>query len=63
VGRGRSQSALIREAIDAFWQQHQPQSRQARLRQARGLWSARTELPDWPALRQEFDRHAAADVP
>lgn len=60
---GRSQSALIREAIDAFLQQHQPQSRQARLRQARGLWAACAELPDWTALRQEFDRHAPADGP
>lgn len=36
---GRSQSALIREAIDAFLEQHQPQGRLARLRQARGLWA------------------------
>ena len=60
---GRSQSALIREAIDAFLQQHQPQGQLARLRQARGLWAARTELPDWTALRQEFDRHSSADCP
>lgn len=34
---GPSQSALIREAIDVFLQQHQPQGRLARLRQGRGL--------------------------
>lgn len=60
---GRSQSALIREAIDAFLVQHQPQGRLARLRQARGLWAARQDLPDWPALRQELDRSSAVDGP
>lgn len=53
---GRSQSALIREAIDAYLEQHQPQGRLARLRQARGLWARRTDLPDGPALRRELDR-------
>ncbi len=63
LSSGRSQSALIREAIDAFLEQQQPQSRQARLRQARDLWAARAELPDRTALRQEFDRHASTDGP
>ena len=53
---GRSQSALIREAIDVYLEQHQPQGRLARLRQARGLWARRTDLPDGPALRRELDR-------
>lgn len=53
---GRSQSSLIREAVDAFLQHHQPQGRQARLRQARGLWVTRNDLPDWRALRQELER-------
>lgn len=53
---GRSQSALIRDAIDAFLEQHQPQGRLARLRQARGLWAHRDDLPDWRELRQELDR-------
>jgi hypothetical protein len=38
---GRSQIALIREAIDAFLQQQQPQGRLARLRQGGGLWLER----------------------
>ncbi|MCP9926346.1 CopG family transcriptional regulator [Cyanobium sp. CH-040] len=53
---GRSQSALIRDAIDAFLEQHQPQGRLARLREARGLWAHRDDLPDWRELRQELDR-------
>ncbi len=60
---GRSQSALIREAIDALLAQHQPQGRLARLRQARGLWAARRDLPDWQALRQELDRVPAVEQP
>ncbi|MGB5135468.1 MAG: CopG family transcriptional regulator [Prochlorococcaceae cyanobacterium] len=56
---GRSQSALIRDAVHAFLQQHEPQGRLARLRQARGLWASRTELPDWSALRQELNRRPA----
>ena len=60
---GRSQSALIREAIDAFLQQHQPQGRLARLRQGRGLWAARTDLPDWSVLRGELDRSMVALEP
>jgi predicted transcriptional regulator len=60
---GRSQSALIREAIDAFLQQQQPQGRLSRLRQARGLWAERTDLPDWSALRGELDRSMVALKP
>lgn len=34
---GRSQSALIREAIDGYLEREQPHQRLAQLRQARGL--------------------------
>lgn len=47
--------ALIREAIDAFLQQQQPQ--------ARGLWAERSELPDWSTLRGELDRTPLAEAP
>lgn len=55
---GRSQSHLIREAIDSFLARHQSQGRLQSLQQARGLWSQRTDLPDWTLLRQELDRGA-----
>jgi predicted DNA-binding protein len=58
---GRSQSALIREAIDSFLELHQPQSRLARLRQGRGLWANRDDLPTWGELRQELNRITPAD--
>jgi predicted transcriptional regulator len=61
LSRGSSQSALIREAIDAYLQLHQPQHRLARLRQARGLWANRSDLPDWMALRRELDRPLAPE--
>ena len=53
---GRSQSALIREAIDSFLERHQPQGRLARLRQARGLWAGRDDIPAWRGLRGELNR-------
>lgn len=53
---GRTQSALIREAVDAFLQRQQADGRLERLREGRGLWSLRTDLPDWDALRRELDR-------
>jgi Arc/MetJ-type ribon-helix-helix transcriptional regulator len=57
---GRSQSDLIREAIDSFLERHQPQSRLARLRAARGLWANREDLPEREDVRQELDRVAPA---
>ena len=57
---GRSQSALIREAIDAFLQQQQPQGRLGRLRQARGLWAERIDLPDWSARRGTGSLHGGS---
>lgn len=53
---GRSQSALIREAIDHFLENNQPEERLAKLRQGRGLWSAGTRPLDGLKLRQELDR-------
>lgn len=53
---GRSQSELIREAIDGLLAEADPGDRVGRLRQAHGLWRDRTDLPDFARLRQEFDR-------
>lgn len=53
---GRSQSALNREAIDSSLERHKPEGRLARLRQGRGLWAAREDLPCWSDLRRELDR-------
>lgn len=55
---GRSQSELIREAIDALLAHSDPGDRRSLLKQARGLWRERKDLPDWGALRRELDRTA-----
>jgi len=52
----RSQSALIREAIDRYVDRYQEGNRVDLLRQARGLWADREDLPDFEAVRRELDR-------
>ena len=56
---GRTQSDLIREAVDRLIEDYQGGSRLALLGQARGIWSQRQDLPDFDALRQELDRIAS----
>lgn len=53
---GRSQSALIRDAIDRYVDRYQEGNRLDLLRQARGLWADRMALPDFEAVRRELDR-------
>jgi predicted transcriptional regulator len=53
---GKKQSALIREAIDRFITRFRPHNRRELLRQARGMWQGRDDLPDFPTLRRELDR-------
>ena len=55
---GKKQSELIRRAIDTFIERFQPRERLASLSQARGMWQERDDLPDFQALRREFDRVA-----
>ena len=53
---GRSQSELIRAAIDQFIESAQDQERGKVLREAAGLWSDGRGRPDFAALRAEADR-------
>lgn len=53
---GRRQSALIREAIDRFLENNQPEERLAKLRKGRGLWAAGPGPLDGLKLRQDLDR-------
>lgn len=53
---GKTQSELIRAAIDRFLQSAAPENRAARLRRARGLWEHRADLPDFAELRRSWDR-------
>jgi Arc/MetJ-type ribon-helix-helix transcriptional regulator len=53
---GRSQSDLIREAIDGFLERHRPSERLSRLRRARGLWRDRKDAPSLAELREALDQ-------
>jgi len=53
----KSQSALIREAIDQFITRNttKNQSKLAAICAAEGLWKDRKDLPNFENLRKEFD--------
>lgn len=53
---GRTQSDLIREAVDAYLGNQAPENRRELMARARGLWKDRTDLPDFTAVRAELDR-------
>ena len=58
---GKSQSELIRQAIDEMIDRLSPGRRQLLLREARGMWGSRDDLPDPRALREEMDRTVGVD--
>lgn len=58
---GKSQSELIRQAIDEMVDRLRPGRRQLLLREARGIWSGRDDLPAPRALREELDRQAGEE--
>ncbi|MEN6428047.1 MAG: CopG family transcriptional regulator [Phycisphaerales bacterium] len=53
---GKKQSELIREAIDQLIDRMGSTRRDAVLREAAGVWEDRTDLPDFRAVRAEWDR-------
>ena len=53
---GQSQSEVIRAAVDQYIVRYQEGNRLDLLRQARGIWKERTDLPDFTAIRNELDR-------
>lgn len=53
---GKKQSELIREAIDRLIDQEGRGRREAVLREAEGMWRGRKDLPDFSAVRAEWDR-------
>lgn len=56
---GRKMSALIREAVDEFIERHRDEGRLESLRSGRGMWRDRGDLPDFDALRREFDERGS----
>lgn len=60
-GTGRSQSELIREAIDSYVGQKTGKNRLEILRYGRGLWKTRKDLPDFKMLRKGMERFVRKD--
>jgi len=54
---GKKQSELIREAVDRLIDQEGHSRREAVLHEAAGIWKDRTDLPDFKAMRAEWDRN------
>ena len=54
---GKKQSELIREAVDRIIDQAGHSRREIVLQEASGIWKDRTDLPDFKAIRTEWDRH------
>jgi hypothetical protein len=54
---GKKQSELIREAIDRLIDQTCRSRRESILQEAAGIWKDRMDLPDFGAVRSEWDRH------
>ena len=58
---GKTQDELFREAINRLIMQFQQKDRRALLRQARGMWKDRTDLPSVEELRREWERFQEVD--
>jgi metal-responsive CopG/Arc/MetJ family transcriptional regulator len=53
---GKKQSEIIREAIDRLIDQSDQNQKKTALRKAAGIWKDRDDLPDFRAIRSEWDR-------
>jgi Arc/MetJ-type ribon-helix-helix transcriptional regulator len=53
---GRKQSEIIREAIDRLIDQTGQNQKKTALKEAAGIWKNRDDLPDFRAIRSEWDR-------
>ena len=54
----RTQSDLIRSAIDEYVKGQTPQGRLEFLRKGQAMWQGRRDLPSLSALRRELERTA-----
>ena len=54
---GKKQSELIREAVDYLIDKASSSRREIVLKEAAGIWKNRTDLPDFKAVRAEWDRY------
>ena len=54
--KGKTQEEILHDAIEQFLIQHKVETRLTALRQARGIWQGRQDLPDYTELRNEWNR-------
>lgn len=54
--KGVAPEVLLHEAVESYLGHHTTGHRLAALRQARGIWSQRQDLPAVTELRHEWDR-------
>jgi len=62
VRTGRTQSELVREAVDLFITRYQEGNRSELLRSARRMWKDRDDPLDFEELRWELDERGAESV-
>ena len=53
---GKKQSEIIREAVDQLIDQSSRSQKKMVLQKAAGIWKNRSDLPEFRALRSEWDR-------
>lgn len=53
---GRTQSELIRDAVDGYLAEQSQDVRVSQLAAARGIWAQRDDLPDFASVRRELER-------
>jgi hypothetical protein len=58
---GKTPDALVHDAVKQLIAQFQSEDRLSLLRQARGMWKGRTDLPSLTDLRREWDRQTELD--
>jgi len=56
VQSGKTRDDLLLEAVEQFLARNRPDDRLRLLRQGRGLWKDRIDLPSLQDLRAEMDR-------
>jgi hypothetical protein len=58
---GKTPDEVVHNAIQQLIEQFQSEDRLRLLRQARGMWKDRTDLPSLTDLRREWDRQTEPD--
>ena len=58
---GKTPDEIVHDAVKQLIAQFQSEDRLSLLRQARGMWKDRTDLPSLTDLRREWDRQTEPD--